>query len=353
MIACVFQAAVVLAQPTNVQTKRIQIGLWYTVWWTADDQFRHWTNCHRFPVRGRYTVGDSKIIKADYEEFRRLGIDFLIMDDTNGVGADGGRINDNIRAWFDFMDKQSASNRIPICIGGGGEMRSSGKIGQQKADDFYWSNWGQRPSYFRFQGKPLVLVDTDKNYGPADFEDSRFTVRWVYNGDNHEAMRKNKTWGWGSYAPAPELPESMSIWPGHRFPKYVAEQGKDPIEDPREGGARYVREWLRVLKANPQVVTIADWNNFEEETALEDSYSWEDSRGFAVPDLYRRITRAYSELRFERLVKGENYRSEKDTRVYRFDGVRLHYEAAMPTRAAIIVVPGEMFERIKGNLPGS
>ena len=230
-------------------------------------------------------------------------------------------------------------------------MRSSGKIGQQKADDFYWANWGQRPSCFRFQGKPLVLVDTDKNYGPADFEDSRFTVRWVYNGDNHEAMRKNKTWGWGSYAPAPELPESMSIWPGHRFPKYVAEQGKDPLEDPREGGARYVREWLRVLKANPQVVTIADWNNFEEETALEDSYSWEDSRGFAVPDLYRRITRAYSELRFERLVKGENYRSEKDTRVYRFDGVRLHYEAAMPTRAAIIVVPGEMFERIKGNLP--
>ncbi|MGA2658047.1 MAG: hypothetical protein ABSH34_11065 [Verrucomicrobiota bacterium] len=51
------------------------------------------------------------------------------------------------------------------------------------------------------------LVDTDKNYGPADFDDSRFTVRWAYNGDNHAAMARNQTWGWGAYEPAPVLSE--------------------------------------------------------------------------------------------------------------------------------------------------
>jgi len=40
-------------------------------------------------------------------------------------------------------------------------------------------------------GKPLVLVDTDKNYGPGDWDDARFTVRWAYNGDNHAAMKKH------------------------------------------------------------------------------------------------------------------------------------------------------------------
>jgi hypothetical protein len=328
---------------------RPQIGLWYTVWWTKDDQYHHWTNCHRFPVRGRYSAGDPEIIKADYAEFRRLRIDFLIMDDTNGVGADGNRINDNIRAWFDFMDAQPASERIPICIGGGGEMRGGGKSAQLNADDYYWQNWAQRPSYFQFLNKPLVLVDTDKNYGPADFADGRFTIRWVYNGDNHAAMQKNKTWGWGSYEPAPELAECMSIWPGHRFPRIVAEQGKDPLEDPREGGARYAREWLRVLKARPQVVTIADWNNFEEETAIEDSYSWEDARGFAVPDLYRRITRAYSELRFQDLVKGECYRGETDARVYLFNGDRLLYQSSLPARAPVIRVPDDLFKQLQGS----
>jgi hypothetical protein len=75
-----------------------KFGLWYTAWWTADDQFRHWTNCHVFPARGRYTAGDPAVIAAHYAQLRDLGVDFIIMDDTNGAGNDGGRINDNIRA---------------------------------------------------------------------------------------------------------------------------------------------------------------------------------------------------------------------------------------------------------------
>jgi hypothetical protein len=293
---------------------RPQDGLWLTVWWTQDDQFRHWVNCTRMPTAGRYTAGDPAIIARHYAQFRDLGIDFLIMDDTNGVGNDGGRINDNIRAWFDFMDQKPASERIPLCIGSGGEMRDGGKASQQKAADFYWTNWASRPSYFRLDSKPLLLIDTDKNYGPGDFEDARFTVRWAYNGDNHAAMKQRQTWGWGSYEPAPALEECISIWPGHRFAPKVVSEGQDVLEDPREGGQRYAREWLRVLKARPKYLTIADWNNFEEETALEDSYSWEDRMGYAVPDLYRRITRAYCHLRTGTLVKGEYYKDETSPR---------------------------------------
>ena len=212
------------------------------------------------------------LIAAHYAQFRDLGVDFLVMDDTNTIGNDGGRINDNIRAWIDFMDAKPAAQRIPICIGGGGEMRSEGKTGQKRAADFYWAAWACRPSYFRLQGKPLLLVDTDKNYGPGDFDDTRFTVRWVYNGDNHAAMKSRRTWGWGAYEPPP-LQECMSIWPGHRYPGYVASLGNDPVEAPRQGGQLYVRQWLNVLKTRPQFVTVADWNNFEEETAVEDSAS--------------------------------------------------------------------------------
>jgi hypothetical protein len=324
-----------------------RIGLWYTVWWTSDDAFRHWTNCHRFPVLGCYTAGAPQIITNHFAQFRDLGIDFLIMDDTNLAGNDGGRINDNIRAWYDFMDQQPADKRIPICIGSGGEMRAGGQELQKKGVDFYWRSWAQLPSYFHLDGKPLLLVDTDKNYGPGDFLDERFTVRWAYNGDNHEAMKRNKAWGWGSYYPPPELEESMSIWPGHRFPGNVSKLGQDPLEEPREGGQLYVRMWLRVLKARPKYVTIADWNNFEEETAIEDSYAWEDPRGHSVPNLYTRITRAYSRLRNEQLVKGEFYRDENKPEVYLFDGEKLIHQSATPRRATVILVPSGMLERIQ------
>jgi hypothetical protein len=325
---------------------RPAFGLWYTVWWTKDDQFHHWSNCHHFPVRGRYTAGDPDVIADHYKQFRDLGVDFLIMDDTNCIGNDGGRINDNIRAWFDSMDARPAGERIPICIGGGGEMREQGRSGQQRAADFYYATWAQRPSYFRLEGKPLLLVDTDDNYGPGDFDDARFTVRWAYNGDNHESMLRRRTWGWGSYEPALVLPECMSIWPGHRFPQYVVKQGQDPLEEPREGGRLYVRMWLRVLKARPQFVTVADWNNFEEDTAIENSYSWEDPRGHAVPDLYTRITRACSRLRTATLVKGEYYRDEDDPDVFLFDGRRLVYQGSEPRRAAVILTPAGLLDQI-------
>jgi hypothetical protein len=336
-------AEVFAAEPSP----RPGIGLWYTVWWTKDDQFGHWGRCHHLPTRGRYTSGDPAIIADHYRQFRNLGIDFLIMDDTNGVGNDAGRINDNIRAWFDFMDARPAAERIPICIGGGGEMRAGGRDAQKGAADFYFANWAGRPSYFKLAGKPLLLVDTDKNYGPGDFDDPRFSVRWVYNGDNHEAMGKRQAWGWGSYFPPPIVPECMSMWPGHRFPGNVEKLGQDPLEEPRDGGQLYVRMWLRVLKAAPQFVTVADWNNYEEDTAIEDSYAWDDAAGYATPKLYTRITRAYSRLRNKRLVKGECYRDENRPEVYLYDGKRLVHQSAMPTRAAVILVPAGMLEDIR------
>ncbi len=347
LISLLPSADVLAAESIPADRTAPAIGMWYTVWWTKDDQFRHWVNCHLFPTRGRYTAGDPQVIAEHYAQLRDLGVNFLIMDDTNCAGNDGGRINDNIRAWFDFMDAKPAGERIPICIGGGGEMRGEGARGQGRAADFYYSNWAKRPSYFLLDDKPLLLVDTDDNYGPGDWDDPRFAVRWAYNGDNFESMGKRKTWGWGSYYPPPVLAESMSIWPGHRFPKYVAEQGRDPLEEPREGGQLYVRMWLRVLKARPRFVTVADFNNFEEETAIEPSYAWEDPRGHAVPDLYMRITRAYARLRTETPVRGEYYRDEDKPEVFLFDGKRFVHQNAMPRRATVILTPAGMLDRMR------
>lgn len=321
-----------------------RIGLWYTVWWTEADEYNHWSDCHVFPLRGIYDAGDPELIADHYAQFVDLGIDFLIMDDTNGWANDGGLIARNIEAWFDFMDDLPAEERIPICIGSGGEMRLMGADGQQQAADHYWDELAQRPSYFHLDGKPLLLVDTDKNYGPEDWDDERFTVRWAYNGDNTEAMVRNQAWGWGAFGTPPVLEESMPMWPGHRFHAWVIEQGRDVLEEPREGGRRYVRNWLHCLEAAPEFITIADWNNFQEETAIEDSYHWLDPMGYCVPNLYTRITRAYSRLRTGDLVEGEYYREKSSPHVYLYDGEELVHQGAQPKWATVILTPDGLLQ---------
>lgn len=337
ILALVPLACVALALPARSEVP--SIGLWYTAWWTADDEFHHWSDCDVLPLRGTYGAGDPSIIAAHYAEFRDMGIDFLIMDDTNGCGNDGGRINDNIEAWFAFMDARPAEERIPICIGSGGEMRAGGAALQARAADYYFDHWARRPSHFLLDGKPLLLIDTDDNQGPGDFDDPRFAVRWAYNGDNFEAMAERQTWGWGCFGTCPVLAESMALWPGHRFHQRVVTGGRDPDEEPRDGGRLYAANLLHALKSGPRFITIADWNNYQEETAIEDSYSWTDPRGYCVPDLYRRITRAYSRLRSGEFVAGEYYRDEDNPDVYLYDGTGFVYQGAEPRWATVIVTP--------------
>lgn len=51
-------SAVPATEPTCSIRPVPAIGMWYTVWWTKDDHFKRWVNCHVLPTRGPYTAGD-------------------------------------------------------------------------------------------------------------------------------------------------------------------------------------------------------------------------------------------------------------------------------------------------------
>ena len=84
-----------------------KVGMWYTVWWDSEEKDiahyqGHWINETRVkPIQhGYYATDDQQKLKDDYTYFTKIGIDYLILDDTNAHGADGGNIATHINACF-------------------------------------------------------------------------------------------------------------------------------------------------------------------------------------------------------------------------------------------------------------
>src|SRR5690606_1753027 len=78
--------------------------------------------------------------------------------------------------------------------------------------------------------------------------------------------------------------ESMTIMPGRH--DYVS-GGSDNYD--RQGGQFYIDSWREVLKYNTKIVILCDWNNWNEEYALEGcigSNGWKDLNNISTFDWY-------------------------------------------------------------------
>lgn len=313
-----------------------QIGVFYTAWWDEEDKFKHWSDARdrvkMTPTLGHYSGNDPIVIRAQYRAMRECGVDFVVMDDTNTLFVDDGIINRNIRAWFDFMDALPADQRLPICIAFGGELNQhADRDSFLKAADSLWQQFAQRPSYFRLDGKPLALWYIEKDV-LSDWTDARFTVRRCYHFLRTPDQGRTQGWGWGALPYPPDNTECMSLMPGWQL-------GNDPGV-PRRGGDFYMESWLRVLKAHPRFTLLTDWNNWQEQTSLEDSSDWKDSYGYSTPNWYRQITTAYAALRARHFLSGAYYRAEGETSVYYCSRAQVFVHVpAYPHRKPVILVP--------------
>ncbi len=318
-----------------------RIGVWYTTWWDVTDRHLHWKDARdrvkKLPSLGIYTSYDPRIIRTQYEQMKECGIDFVIFDDTNTIFVDDGIVDRTIRAWFDFMDALVPSERLKLCVAFGGELNQhQNKEGFLVAADYLWKSYAGRPSYLRLDGKPLALWYIEKDVIP-DWNDPRWTIRRCFHAFRTRDQGLDRGWGWGSAPSPPANMECMSFFPGWVLDKPVLE---------RRNGDYYEECWLKALKARPQFVAIADWNNWQEQTAIEDSPAWTDTYGASTPDWYRQITRGYASLRSGKLLQGFYYREEGKPEVYYFNSRRkLVHVPAYPRRKAVIVTPEGWLDR--------
>jgi hypothetical protein len=338
--ACLAIAAVRtgVAEPRRSPVPHRDVGTWYITFFTAKDEFHHWADVNKrrgaMPLGGTYSAGDPAVIERQWRELREAGIDWLLMDDTNTVFVDNRAIDQNIRAWFDFMDARPEAERIPIAIAAGGELNQHGnRESWTSAVDYLWKTYAQRPSYLRDHGKPVLHWYIEKEQVWPDWDDRRWTVRKTYHFFNQTSARDNGGWAYGSDIKPIETPECISFHPGWDL---------SPPGHPRGTGHRYRYSWMRAIAAQPRHILLSTWNGFNEGDALEDSDAWRDPSGKPAPQWYRRMTRGYIAAYKGLLLEGCYYQTPAGRRPYRFSNGKLTPRQPPQGEPPIILTAAEL-----------
>ena len=326
------------------------VGMWYTVWWDAEGgrYYSHWTDWSRTkPVEdGFYSSGDLAKLEKDFKYFKKIGIDFLILDDTNGHGNDGGNIARSIDRCFETAKKLGETLSPKLCIAGGAPLWASNNPGvmQQEMDVFYDYYRFSNGMYFVWKDKPLYISYTSKEYFTWNDRDDRFTIRRaigrVTEGYKHLPDPSGGLWGWVYDAQMPES-EVMGVMPGWDT-KHLG-RGTRPIS--RSKGERYTKMWLEAIKRNPEAISIVSWNDHAEETGIEavNMVVAIPEREGEDPYLYQKITEGYLALRTG-LLDNWYYRAESSSDIYQYVEGRLVPVNQAPDREVVIIVPDDYYD---------
>lgn len=327
-----------------------EVGTWFTIWWdvttSATGQFHWLEECRLKPVDyGYYSGANQKYLTSVFARMEYIGIDFLLLDDTNGHWNDNGVIARNMILCFKVAEKLNGFSP-KIAIATGAPLREGDTAQQQKEFDEYYKLYEKYPQYFyKYQGKPL-LVNYIAGVANARYSDSRFTTRygtglisWQNRASDQTIWKTQGNWGW-VFDMQNKGSEIMGVQPGYNKP------GMESSVVKRKGGQHYIEQWLAAIKANPKVIMIPSYNDHCEETGWEATTPVEKA-GAGLdevpagedPYLYEKITEAYMALRYG-YIDGFFYKVEGTSQVYKYTGGSLQkVSASAAGKNPIILLP--------------
>ena len=368
---------------------KARVGVWYTNIWHGSSVAKppgevfNWNVSRYQPAAGFYESDDTVSLTTHLDEMNAAGIDFMILDGTNGFTS---TLAYNTDVLIHTELGRPAAKRVPLAFALGANLWAAPADSptavanhQHEVDmtfaDFYSNETptfryatalnqhpGTEPianAFYRWQSKPLVVVYNSFAAGGngLTWTDPRLSVR-NSTGVVHPAAPETLQYGahgwWGWVTEYPQLisAEEIGVTPGadntHR-----GCSGCDYHLD-RENGALLEREWLRAISANPDAIVLAAWNDFVDETAIEPASptplggapKYTDSYGDEVPDLYLQIVTAYGNLRVG-LMANVVYRDVDDPTMYRVTAGQLVVQSAMPHGQPVIELPAATLAAVR------
>jgi len=289
-----------------VPPKQRLVGIAYTNWHSSTD----WKNTWGTPELGCYTSTDREVIRQHAQWLYDAGVDFVWVDWSNNVTYIPGQgdetsahalIERSTHMMFEEYSKMKHSPKISIFIGvtGAPESAQDGRL-QRKADQLY-RMYVSDPKYRKllqdYLGKPLLVVYVDTptpwTNGTPDWNDDRFTVRWMTGFVTEQKylctddlISQYGYWSWEdrgkqTYTVFNGHPEAMVVtacWRKQFEPtdaNYIPAMG-------RRGGETFKTQWARACEIGPKFAMVVSWNEWvkSEQPSVEVSKDIEQSKEF-------------------------------------------------------------------------
>jgi hypothetical protein len=226
------------------------------------------------PWLGYYTLMDPAVVRKHVQMLVDAGVDVLIFDETNGPKNTYPAAREAVcRELEDRRARGEAYPKIAFFCGG-----NFHKV----FHEFYLRN--RHPDlWFRWLGKPLMLVHQDDRATVTDDMRQFFTLReswaWAMPGQTWfgtGADRGRDCWPWLDNWPQsygwhtdPTVPEEISVTVAQHATSSIGRSfsfqhgGEPPLGtvSPTRG-IYFAEQWERALAVDPQVVFVAGWNEW-------------------------------------------------------------------------------------------
>ncbi len=296
------------------------IGIWYSVWYAYNDTesdnvqkntWKAWDIQYDVLMPdgtyGKYDSLDEDVIFFHLKQMAELGIDFVILDQTNHIDVENGFINQRalkfakcIKIWNDNPENRP----IKYCSAIGAIQWSNSAESIESEAKILWDRYckrqyGTNKYHYYLDDKPLLIVYGDggeklwtqykgeKTYG------DKFTVRYADNGSNPGR------YGWAFDKGTQIDNEVMVVMPGWNNRKGA------PVVL-RDKGKWYREQWKVLLETEnkPKIVIINSFNEYAENTAIFPADTknmnngiekWYDKDGDISTTMYWDMTKDYIE----------------------------------------------------------
>ena len=270
--------------------------------WFNDETYKPWDQYVRYhPVDGIYDSWDESHIDSLIKNAEAMGVDYLILDNTNGAFRHGGNFDKTIKAVLQRIKHHKSNLKVSIAIGWGVWKEKSFQYLQDEIA--YIEKYFNDPYYFQLDGKPLLVlyinpedsiysiskdpnfkkyIDEKDGYGFRNYF-SKYTVRYASGADNW-LDDPFGLYGW-KFGREKKYFSTLGVMPGWNR-SHNELTGSTPAE--REGGNFFIQSWEAAISKRPNNIVITSWDDFAEETFIAPTMEY--------GDMYVNISKKYIKI---------------------------------------------------------
>lgn len=272
------------------------VAVWFTSHYPLHD--RDWKNIQEFdgeyhPLAGYYDPEDPAVLRRQLSEMRRAGIDLIIYDcfstsrETLLNELPGDKTLKLLLS--ELANQEGESRKLKLAMWLERYADDPSVEDYRFALDYIKEHMAGQDYYYRYNGRPLVVTYLNGRPGETraldqiEVENSFFTLRrirpygsdvWSYIENYPQMLRK----GW------------MSVCPGYNSylenayqAKYMEKQDppdldkirKRALKADRESGEFYKRQLLLAKRANPDIIFVSGWNDWQYGNHIEPAVEYQ------------------------------------------------------------------------------